>query len=84
MTPRAKQQLGLTMLHVYRGVILIMLSFCTFFLRELYLEFRRNVDDVEILKQDRREHEIKHLTYDATIIELKAKVNFLFEHKYDN
>jgi hypothetical protein len=84
MTPKAKHDAGILMLHVYRGIILAMLSFCTFFLHELYLDIRKSFTEIEKLKEDRREHETKHLIYDATIIELKSKVNFLYEHKYDN
>jgi hypothetical protein len=80
MTPRVKHQIGLTMLHLYRGIILCMLSFCTFFLHELYLEIRKNIEDVQMLKQDNAEHKQRHLTYDADLIELKSRVNYLFEN----
>jgi hypothetical protein len=81
MTSRIKHQIGITMLHIYRGAILIMLSFCTFFLKELYVDIKKNFAEVDQLKQDRREHEVKHLTYDATLIELKSRVNYLFENR---
>lgn len=85
MTPRVKHQLGLTMLHIYRGVILCMLSFCTFFLHEFYLTSKKYFADTEILKQsrseDKKENELKHLVYDADLRELKDKVNKLFEER---
>jgi len=81
MTPRVKHQVGITMLHIYRGIVLLMLSYVTFTAREFYVAIRATMTDVDKLKEDRREHEQKHFAYDADVRELKSRVNYLYEHK---
>ena len=78
MSPRQKQFIQVSMLHLYRTALMILIAFSTYMVKDIHDEIKSDTNDIRNLKEVNAANVEQHKQFNTEIVQLKADVKYLY------